>query len=71
MQRLVDLALLKNARSSSLRTVGTLAAQELRRIDTMVASAVKVEPDPYTQAHLAEIQTRIAKAQEASYTIPQ
>ncbi|MCH7871563.1 MAG: hypothetical protein IID33_07665, partial [Planctomycetes bacterium] len=71
VQRLVDLALLKNARSASLRTVGTLAAHELRRIDTMVAGAAKVKPDPYTEAHLADIQSRIAKAQEAFYTIPQ
>ena len=71
VQRLVDLALLRNARSSSLRTVGTLAAQELRRIDTMVAGVANGNLDPYTQAHLADIQTRIAKAQEAIYTIQQ
>ena len=71
MQRLVDLALLHDAPNSSLRTVGTLAAQELRRINDMVASAAKRNLDPYTEAHLADVQVRIAKAQEATYTIRQ
>lgn len=71
VRRLTDLALLRTAGSASLRTVGTLAAHELRRIDKAVDKALSLDSDAYTQAHLKDIQTRIAKAREATYVIPQ
>ncbi len=46
-----------------------MATQELRRIDEMAAAAGKTSPDPYTDAHLADIRTRIAKALDAAYVI--
>jgi hypothetical protein len=69
VQRLVDLALLPNTPSPALRTISTLATQELRRIDEMAAEAEKAAPDPYTVAHLADVRTRIAKAMDAAYVI--
>ncbi len=71
LDRLVDLALLDAAVSPSLRTVGTLAASEMARIDESVVKALAVRPDPYTQAHLTDIRARIAKAQDARYVIRQ
>ncbi len=71
VQRLIDLALLHKSPSASMRTVGTLAAQEMRRIDDAAAGALKAKPDAYTSAHLTDIRARIAKAQDASYVIQQ
>ena len=71
LQRLVDLTLLRKVPSATMRTVGTLAADELRRIDVAVAGATEVEPDAYTRAHLADIRTRIKKALEAAYVLQQ
>ena len=67
--RLVDLALLPDVPSPALRTISSMATQELRRIDTFAAAALKSSPDPYTDAHLADIRTRIGKALDAAYVI--
>lgn len=69
VRRLVDLTLLHDASSPSTRTVGTLAADELRRVDETVTKALEIEPDAYSRAHLSDIRARIAKAQKAAYVI--
>lgn len=69
IQRLMDLALLENASSPALRTISTLATQELRRVDDMAKKAQDAGPDAYTKAHLADIRTRITKALDAAYVI--
>lgn len=69
VQRLMDLALIRDMPSPSLRTISTLATQELRRIDAMVAKAENGQQDPYTTAHLADIRTRIEKALDAVYVL--
>ena len=69
VQRLIDLALLKDSPSPAMRTISSMATLELKRIDTMAAKALDAEPDPYTTAHLADIRTRIEKALEARYIL--
>ncbi|MHC4649424.1 MAG: hypothetical protein ACYTES_01045, partial [Planctomycetota bacterium] len=68
-QRLIDLALLQDAPSPALRTISSMATQELRRIDTMAGKAQNGGPDAYTVAHLADVRTRIDKALEAAYVL--
>lgn len=68
IDRLITLALLDSSSSPSLRTISTLAKQELTRIDSMTGKA-QGSGDPYLAAHLADIKARIAKAQEASYVL--
>ncbi len=67
--RLVDLALLTDETSPSLRTIGTLAVQELEKIDGMAESAQGRNPDPYTGAHLSDVRRRIAKAMDAQVVL--
>jgi len=70
--RLIDLVLVKDAPSPAVRAITTLAAQELRRIDSLAKDALSGETqsrtlDPISKAHLAELRTRIAKALDAAY----
>lgn len=67
-ERLTTLALL-NSSSPTLRTITTLAAGELKRVDSMAERALKGNPDAYTSAHLTDIRTRIARALDAAYVI--
>ncbi len=67
-ERLTTLALL-NSTNPALRTISTLAAAELRRIDTMAEAALKARPEAYTGAHLTDVRTRIARAMDAAYVI--
>lgn len=67
IDRLIDLALLDSATSPALRTISALAAQELRRINGFAEGASKASPDSYTDAHLADVRTRIRKALDAVY----
>ena len=69
VQRLIDLTLLPDSPSPAVRTISTLATQELRRIDEAAKRSMNGSADPYSQAHLADIRTRIAKAMEAAYVI--
>ncbi len=69
VQRLIDLALLDDAPSPALRTITTLATQELRRISDLADDAAAAEPDAYTAAHLADVETRIEKALDAVYVM--
>jgi hypothetical protein len=67
VQRLIDLALLKDTPSPALRTISAMATQELRRIDAMTAKAQNGGPDPYTVAHLSDVRARIEKALDVAY----
>ena len=53
----------------ALRTISAMATRELRRIDEMAAVAGNNSLDPYTDAHLADVRTRIGKALDAAYVI--
>ena len=65
--RLVDLVLVKDTPSPAVRAITTLAAQELRRIDSLAKDAETRPLDPASKAHLAELRTRIEKALDAAY----
>ena len=69
LERLIDLALLPDVPSPALRTISSMATQEMRRIDRMAAAAAESSPDAYTNAHLADVRTRIGKALDAAYVI--
>jgi hypothetical protein len=65
--RLVDLVLVKDTPSPAVRAITTLAAQELRAIDSMAKDASTHSLDPASKAHLSELSTRIEKALDAAY----
>src|SRR5262245_19647317 len=65
--RLIDLVLVKDTPSPAVRAITTLAAQELRRIDSLAKDAEARPLDPASKAHLSELRTRIAKALDAAY----
>jgi hypothetical protein len=65
--RLIDLALLDNETSPALRTISSLAKQELRDIQATVEARLEGSPDAYTKAHLEDVRESIARAQEASF----
>ena len=67
--RLVTLALLDRTTSPAMRTISTLAVQELGRIKGAAEKAAGANPDPYTRAHLADVTTRIDRAMEAAYVV--
>lgn len=67
-ERLITLSLL-NSSNATLRTISTLAASELRRVDSTAEQALKSEPDAYTKAHLQDVRARIARALDAAYVI--
>ena len=69
VDRLITLALMDRTTSPSMRTISTLAKQELRRVDAMAQRAQRTKADPYTAAHLDDVRTRIAKAMDAAYVI--
>ncbi len=69
LERLVTLALLKDAGSASLRAVSTLARAELKRVDALAESGLKGTSDAYTKAHLDDARTRIAKTLDAAYVV--
>lgn len=64
--RLIDLSLMDST-SPSMRTISTLAKQELRRV---MSEASQDDGDAYTQAHLADLRERIERAMEAAYVMP-
>jgi hypothetical protein len=68
VDRLTDLALLEST-SPSMRAISTLATQQLREIDGWAEAAAGSSNDAYTEAHLADVRTRIEKALEASYVM--
>ena len=66
IERLTTLTLLRSS-DPTLRTISTLAAAELRRIDDM---AEKISSDDaYVAAHLSDARTRIARALDAAYVV--
>jgi hypothetical protein len=68
VERLTDLVLLGDASSPSLRTIGALAAHELRTIAELAERGER-GADTYTIAHLGDVQARIGKALDAAYVI--
>lgn len=68
LERLITLSLIRGS-SPALRTISTLATQELRRIDGMAEAALDAGCEPYTAAHLADARARIAKTLDAAYVI--
>lgn len=67
--RLITLALMDTTTSPSMRTVSTLATDELRRINDMVKGGIQSRPDAYSSAHLRDINKKIDNALEAAYVI--
>ena len=67
--RLITLALMDRTTSPAMRTISTLATQELQQINEVAGKASNAKPDDYTAAHLADIQTRIGKALDAAYVV--
>ncbi len=67
-ERLIDLALLDST-SPSLRAISTLAANELRKVDSRAEQALGQMADAYAEAHLNDLRSRIAKALDAAYVI--
>jgi hypothetical protein len=65
--RLIDLVLANDTRAPALRTIATLAAAELRRIDGALARSEGAGIDAATQAHFADVRARIQKALDAAY----
>ena len=66
-EHLIDLVLVKDTPSPAVRAITTLAAQELRRIDSLAKDAETRPLDPASKAHLSELRTRISKALDAAY----
>ena len=67
LERLIDLCLSK-VDSASEKQVSLLARTTLQDLGKAVEEAVASASDPYTRAHLADTQLRIAKAMDASYS---
>ena len=68
VERLADLALV-DSNSPSLRTISTLATQELRKIHKLADKASGSGLDAYNDAHLADIVKRIENTLEAKYVV--
>ncbi|MEL6328259.1 MAG: zinc-dependent metalloprotease [Planctomycetota bacterium] len=66
-ERLITLALLDRTSSPSMRTISSLARQYLRSNQELVQRAQSA--DSYTAAHLTDINERIERALDASYTV--
>jgi hypothetical protein len=69
VDRLITLSLLDRTTSPSMRTISSLATQELTQIGQYAQNAAGASPDTYTAAHLADVLTRINKANEAAYVV--
>lgn len=66
LSRLETLTLLEGTSNPALRAIRQLAAGELARIDAWADAGLRLNPDPYTRAHLTEARARIARVREAS-----
>ena len=70
VKRLTTLALL-DSNSAFLRTISSLATNELRRIRKLAANTSdNFKLDPYTIAHLIDVRARITKTLDAAYVLP-
>ncbi len=70
VERLIDLTLPGNDRTAATKPISNLALMKLRELNKKVGDTLKDqggELDPYTRAHLEDVQTRITKALEAQY----
>lgn len=72
IERLIDLMMVGDAANPAVRTISTLSSQTLRDVQAKCKKAVDSSDgklDPYTLAHLNDVQARIAKALDAQYVI--
>ncbi len=69
LERLIDLALASETYDAASKPIATLAAMHLREIKGKVESLTKnaTKIDPYTVAHLQDVETRITQALDAQY----
>ena len=69
LERLIDLALTSETYDAASKPIATLAAMHLRELQGKVESLVKnaSKVDPYTKAHLMDVETRITQALDAQY----
>ena len=67
VERLVDIALLRDYGSASTRTITTLAAAELSRVKKMLGSMKG--GDAYASAHADDLGRRIERALDAAYVV--
>lgn len=66
VERLITLMLLNDNASPTMRTISTIAAAQLKKIQGMDGVGGS---DAYTKAHLADVKTRIERALDAAYVI--
>lgn len=70
VERLIDLSMPGSISTAASRTISTLAAARLRELASATEKLAKdsgSKLDPYTAAHLSEINLRITKALDAQY----
>ncbi len=70
VERLIDLTMLGNDFGAAAKPISNLAAYKLRELKGSIDSTLEDEGhriDPYTKAHLADAQVRIAEALDAQY----
>jgi hypothetical protein len=69
LERLIDLALTSETYDAASKPIATLAAMHLRdlqgKVESLAKNASKV--DPYTRAHLQDVESRISQALDAQY----
>jgi hypothetical protein len=69
LERLIDLALTSETYDAASKPIATLAAMHLRELKGKVESLSKstTKVDPYTMAHLQDVEARITQALDAQY----
>ena len=68
LERLVDLAQPSDAASASMRTIASLSTHALRVLRRKIAG-LQGDLDPYTEAHLDDVATRVERALDAVYVV--
>jgi hypothetical protein len=71
LNRLIDLNLSESSFSAAYRPISNLSQMRLRKIQDQVAAALEQKAllDPYSLAHLQQVQMRIEKALDAQYIL--
>lgn len=69
LERLIDLALASETYDAASKPIATLAAMHLRELKGKVESLTKGanKVDPYSMAHLQDVESRISQALDAQY----
>ncbi len=69
VERLIDLTMPNSGRSASSKPISTIALMQLKTLKTKLESVLKSgqEMDPYSIAHITEVDSRIGKALNAEY----